>query len=508
MNFSMSIIQSFWRVSQLAALWVVFIFCAPAQAQYITSQTASPSNFSGSGQTITFTVAINTHNSAVTAVSVSNSVGPMLSCSPTSTGLNSTITCTGTYITTAGDTTVTAAGTITLTTGSSVTLNYHVSAADPTPNTPSFSSGSAPTTAAEGSSVTLALVTPSGMTPSLASNTSSVCTASGLTLNMVGVGTCNAVATGPASSPFYTEGTLNISISVTDTESPVITPPGAQSASTDTGVNTAMLDVTSLGSVTDNSGTTPAITYAIGGTPLAGAYAFPIGVTTVTMDASDGAGNAAVQQSFTVTVTDGEVPVITAPGPQSASTDAGANTATLDVTSLGSVTDNSGTTPAITYAISGTPLSGAYAFPLGVTTVTMDASDGAGNAAVQQSFTVTVTDGEVPVITAPGPQSASTDAGANTATLDVTSLGSVTDNSGTTPAITYAISGTPLSGAYAFPLGVTTVTMDASDGAGNAAVQQSFTVTVTDGEVPVITAPGPQSASTDAGANTATLDVT
>ncbi|KJZ22337.1 hypothetical protein TW79_19130, partial [Tritonibacter mobilis] len=95
---------------------------------------------------------------------------------------------------------------------------------------------------------------------------------------MVGVGTCNAVATGPASSPFYTEGTLNISISVTDTEPPVITAPGAQSASTDAGANTATLDVTSLGSVTDNSGTTPAITYAIGGTPLAGAYAFPMGV--------------------------------------------------------------------------------------------------------------------------------------------------------------------------------------------------------------------------------------
>ncbi|MCA2009853.1 HYR domain-containing protein, partial [Tritonibacter mobilis] len=230
---------------------------------------------------------------------------------------------------------------------------------------------------------------------------------------------------------------------VTDSEVPVITAPGPQSASTDAGANTAMLDVTSLGSVTDNSGTTPTITYAIGGTPLAGAYAFPIGVTTVTMDASDGAGNAAVQESFTVTVTDSEVPVITAPGPQSASTDAGANTAMLDVTSLGSVTDNSGTTPTITYAIGGTPLSGAYAFPIGATTVTMDASDGAGNAAVQESFTVTVTDSEVPVITAPGPQSASTDAGANTAMLDVTSLGSVTDNSGTTPTITYAIGGTP-----------------------------------------------------------------
>ncbi len=399
MNFSMSIFQSFWRVSQLAALWVVLIFCAPAQAQYITSQTASPSNFSGSGQTITFTVAINTDNSEVKAVSVSKGVGPMLSCSPTSADLNSTITCTGTYITAAGDTSVTAAGTITLTTGSSVTLNYNVSAADPSPNTPYFSSGSAPTTAAEGSSVSLALVTPSGMTPSLASNTSSVCTASGLTLNMVGVGTCNAVATGPASSPFYTEGTLNISISVTDTEPPVITAPGAQSASTDAGTNTATLDVTSLGSVTDNSGTTPAITYAIGGTPLSGLHAFPMGVTTVTMDAADGAGNAAVQQSFTVTVTDGEVPVITAPGAQSASTDAGANTAMLDVTSLGSVTDNSGTTPTITYAIGGTPLSGAHAFPIGVTTVTMDATDSAGNAATQVSFTVTITDNEAPTVT-------------------------------------------------------------------------------------------------------------
>ena len=487
MNFSMSIFQSFWRVSQLAALWVVLIFCAPAQAQYITSQTASPSNFSGSGETITFTVAINTHNSAVTAVSVSNSVGPMLSCSPTSAGLNSTITCTGTYITAAGDTLVTAAGTITLTTGSSVTLNYNVSAADPSPNTPYFSSGSAPTTAAEGSSVSLALVTPSGMTPSLASNTSSVCTASGLTLNMVGVGTCNAVATGPASSPFYTEGTLNISISVTDTEPPVITPPGAQSASTDAGTNTATLDVTTLGSVTDNSGTTPAITYAIGGTPLSGLHAFPIGVTTVTMDASDGAGNAAVQQSFTVTVTDGEVPVITAPGAQSASTDAGTNTATLDVTSLGSVTDNSGTTPAITYAIGGTPLSGAYAFPMGATTVTMDASDDVGNAATQQSFTVTVTDGEAPVITAPADQTAPADIGGVTATLDVTNLGSVTDNSGPIPSITYRVGSTILTGPHVFPLGVTTVTMDATDSAGNAATQVSFTVTITDNEAPTVT---------------------
>ncbi|WP_162561010.1 hypothetical protein, partial [Tritonibacter mobilis] len=98
------------------------------------------------------------------------------------------------------------------------------------------------------------------------------------------------------------------------------------------------------------------------------------------------------------------------------------------------------------------------AFPMGMTPVTIDPCGALCTDTAHFRSTVTVTDGEVPVITAPGPQSASTDAGANTATLDVTSLGSVTDNSGTTPAITYAIGGTPLAGAYAFPIGVTTVT--------------------------------------------------
>ncbi|WP_173487499.1 Ig-like domain-containing protein [Aliiroseovarius sp. xm-m-378] len=68
--------------------------------------------------------------------------------------------------------------------------------------------------------------------------------------------------------------------------------------------------MTSLGSVTDNVDSGLAITYKVGSTTLTGPYAFPLGVTTVTMDASDTAGNAAVQQSFTVTVTDSEPPTV------------------------------------------------------------------------------------------------------------------------------------------------------------------------------------------------------
>ena len=301
-----------------------------------------------------------------------------------------------------------------------------------------------------------------------------------------------------------------------DTQPPVLTAPSAQSVSTDAGVNTASLDVTSLGSVSDNVDVGLAITYKVGATVLSGAYDFPLGVTTVTMDATDTAGNVAVQVSFTVTVSDGSTdvvaPVLTAPANQAVTTDAGMGTASLDVTGLGSVSDNFDSGLAITYKVGATVLSGAYDFPLGVTTVTMDATDTAGNAAVQVSFTVTVSDAEAPVLTAPGNRTAATDAGVNTASLDVTGLGSVSDNVDSGLAITYKVGATVLSGAYDFPLGVTTVTMDATDTAGNAAVQVSFTVTVSDGSTdvvaPVLTAPASQTALADAGTDHATLDVT
>jgi hypothetical protein len=188
----------------------------------------------------------------------------------------------------------------------------------------------------------------------------------------------------------------------------------------------------------------------------------------------------------TRTLVDTTPPVLTPPADQSRTADAGGTTATLDVTSLGSVTDNSGTAPAIVYRANGTVLTGPFAFPLGVTTVTMDATDDAGNAAAQASFTVTVTDGETPVITPPADQTLAADAGGTTATLDVTSLGSVTDNSGSAPAIVYRANGTVLTGPFAFPLGVTTVTMDATDDEGNAAAQASFTVTVEDRTAPTV----------------------
>ncbi|TNJ38581.1 HYR domain-containing protein, partial [Phaeobacter sp. B1627] len=282
----------------------------------------------------------------------------------------------------------------------------------------------------------------------------------------------------------------SFTVTVNDADTPVLTAPDAQTAETDEGADTVSIDVTSLGSVSDNVDSSLAITYRVGDTTLTGAYDFPVGETTVTMDAQDSAGNDATQVSFTVTVTatmtvDDEAPVLTAPDAQTAETDEGADTASIDVTSLGSVSDNVDSSLAITYRVGDTTLTGAYDFPVGETTVTMDAQDSAGNDATQVSFTVTVTatmtvDDEAPVLTAPDAQTAETDEGADTASIDVTSLGSVSDNVDSSLAITYRVGDTTLTGAYDFPVGETTVTMDAQDSAGNDATQVSFTVTVTD----------------------------
>ncbi|NRB20094.1 MAG: HYR domain-containing protein [Rhodobacteraceae bacterium] len=301
---------------------------------------------------------------------------------------------------------------------------------------------------------------------------------------------------------------VSFTVTVSDAVAPVLTAPSAQTANTDTGASSASLDVTSLGSVSDNVDSGLSITYKIGSTAISGAYGYPAGETTVTMYASDTAGNVAAPVSFTVTVTDAEAPLLVAPVDQTPATDSGSSTASLDVTGLGSVSDNVDSGLSITYKVGTTTLTGAYDFPLGETTVTMDVSDTAGNDTVQVSFTVTVADAEVPLLVAPVDQTPSTDTGVSTAALDVTGLGSVSDNVDSGLAITYKVGTTALTGVYDFPLGETTVTMDATDTAGNDAVQVSFTVTVGDTDVPVLTAPGDQTADTDASLSTASFNVT
>jgi hypothetical protein len=124
--------------------------------------------------------------------------------------------------------------------------------------------------------------------------------------------------------------------------------------------------------------------------PASGSF-FPVGTTTVTSTATDAAGNTSTC-SFTVRVNDTQAPAITCPANITATTPVGSCVATVNYTVTS--TDNC---PGVTQASIGGQLSGT-AFPLGVTTNTWRATDAAGNTSTC-SFTVTVLDGNLPVIT-------------------------------------------------------------------------------------------------------------
>jgi hypothetical protein len=137
------------------------------------------------------------------------------------------------------------------------------------------------------------------------------------------------------------------------------------------------------------------------------------------------------------------------------------------------------------------PASGSF-FPVGTTTVTATATDAVGNTS-SCSFTVTVVDNQPPAITCPANITVSTPIGSCTAVVNYNVT--ATDNC---PGVTTALVSGPASGS-AFPLGVTTVTWRATDAAGNTSTC-SFTVTVNDAQIPVISSQ-PANANVCAGSN-------
>ncbi len=163
---------------------------------------------------------------------------------------------------------------------------------------------------------------------------------------------------------------------------PLITCPSNITVNNGTGICGAVVNYP--GAVATGS-PTPTVTYSI-----PSGSTFPVGTTTVTATATNACGTATC--TFTVTVVDVQAPVITCPG-NIAATAIGACTAVVNYTVT--ATDNC---PGVTVTRIAGPASGS-AFPIGVTTVTHRATDAAGNTSTC-SFNVTVTDGQLPVITA------------------------------------------------------------------------------------------------------------
>jgi hypothetical protein len=189
--------------------------------------------------------------------------------------------------------------------------------------------------------------------------------------NFFPVGTTTVVAT--ATNPVGT-ASCSFTVTVNDTQIPVIAPAADISVNNDAGTCGAAVQVATP-SASDNCGVGSPAGIRSDGLPLTDPY--PVGATTITWTVTDIHGNAAVPVVQTITVTDNESPVITTNGDRSVNNDAGTCGATVSVSA--SAADNCGVGAPSGVRSDGLALTDAY--PVGTTTITWTVTDIHGNAA-------------------------------------------------------------------------------------------------------------------------------
>lgn len=259
----------------------------------------------------------------------------------------------------------------------------------------------------------------------------------------------------------------SFSVTVEDTEQPVLTCPN------DTAIMCDAVVSYDAATAIDNCSLNVTIVETV--TPI-----FVFGPNTVTFEGNDGNGNVSTCD-FIVTIIDTVAPEITVcPTDQFESFDGSCNLTLPDYTGLASSTDNCDASP----VISQLPLAGNNIN--GATTVTISSTDFAGNSS---SCTFTVTDNTPPLVACPTNQTVGSDINCQYELLDYTGLSVASDNCGSV-----ALSQSPVAGTFISAL--TTITVTAEDDFGNTS-SCDFDVIIVDNISPSITCIGSQSALFD-----------
>jgi gliding motility-associated-like protein len=262
--------------------------------------------------------------------------------------------------------------------------------------------------------------------------------------------------------------TCTFTVTVEDTEAPSIACVGNITVNSDLGVCGASV-VFDLPVGWDNC-EVHTLTLIEG---LASGSVFPVGLTTVTFEATDLAGNA-TSCSFTVEVIDVEAPEVSCASDIFMSNDEGACGAEVSY-SLPVATDNC----AVTEVVLVEGFASGDFFPVGTTTVTYAISDAAGNTSFC-SFDVVITDDEVPTIVCANDLTIGNDYGQCGAVVNYPLPNAFDNCSDVTVTL---VDGLP-SGSF-FELGSTELTFIATDASGNTATC-SYTITVVDNQAPII----------------------
>jgi hypothetical protein len=266
-------------------------------------------------------------------------------------------------------------------------------------------------------------------------------------------------------------------VTVSDEIPPSITCPADQQEEVDADCEFNLPSYVNLATTIDNCGAGVSVTQS----PLSGTIV--TGNTTMTLTATDGAGNSN-SCTFEVIVSDETSPSITCPGDQMVDVDANCEFSLLDYTADATVSDNCDEDVSVTQS----PTAGTTV--MGNTIVTLTATDDAGNSS-NCTFEVIVSDGTPPSITCPGDQAEIVNADCELVLPDYTGLALAGDNCDSD----LSISQSPLAGATVS--GATTVTLTATDDAGNSS-SCTFEVTVSDQTPPSIACPANQVEEVDA----------
>jgi gliding motility-associated-like protein len=262
-------------------------------------------------------------------------------------------------------------------------------------------------------------------------------------------------------------------VTVSDAQLPGISCPDDITIFNDPGVCGATITM-DLPVADDNCGIASVIN-DFNGTPDASGF-YPVGITNVTWTVTDVNGNSNTCV-VVVEITDNEAPGMSCPEDITQSNDTGECGAVV-IYDLPSSTDNCIVLETVQLA---GIASGGF-FPVGTTVNTYQVTDAAGNTTTC-SFSVTIEDNEQPEIICPADIAVSNDPGMCGAIVTFSDP-TVIENCGTTTLIQTE---GPASGSE-FPVGVTTITYEATDGSGNV-ISCSFTITVNDTEFPVILCP-------------------
>ncbi len=285
--------------------------------------------------------------------------------------------------------------------------------------------------------------------------------------------------------------TCSLNVIVQDNNDPIINCPPNVSINTDPGVAVASVTV-GFASATDDCGIESLINDHTGTNNASGVY--PIGTTLVTWIATDNNGNTATC-TMTVTVSDGEAPIIDCPSNPSVNAAIGQCEAFVNV-GVPVVQDNDGIATLINDFNNTSDASGVY--PVGQTTVTWTATDFNGNISTC-IMTVTVVDVTPPTINCPPDINASVDDnGCGATNLDINNP-NVSDECGLIASATNDAPNT-------LNVGPNIITWTVEDVNGNQSTCTQI-VTIIDDVPPTIVCPDNITVNTDNGVSTASVTV-